>query len=100
MQRGARTLGRLDAKGLDPANLLWNKRPPRIQFSERKQPFPAGLSAHLEPKAKNVIVWHSTGGPSHIDVFDPRPRRTNCDGEAAPQEFAMGTEFGSIWDQP
>lgn len=74
--------------------------PPRTQFSERKQPSPAGLSAHLELKAKNVIVWHSTGGPSHIDVFHPRPRRTNCDGEAAPEEFAMGTEFGFMWDQP
>ena len=100
MQRGARTLGRLDAKGLDRANLQWNKRPPRIRFSERNQPFPAGLSAHLEPKAKNVIVWHSTGGPSQVDVFDPRSLRANCEGEAAPEEFAMGTEFGFMWDQP
>lgn len=73
---------------------------PKIQFSERKQPFPACRSAHFEPRARNVIVLHSTGGPSHINVFGPKPQRANCDAEAAPEEFATGTGFGFMWVQP
>ena len=73
---------------------------PKIQFSKRKQPFPACRSAHLEPRAKNVIVLHSTGGPSRINVFGLKLQRANYDAEAAPEEFATGTEFGFMWDQP
>ena len=54
---------------------------PKIQPSKRKQPFPACRSAPLESKAKNVIVLHSTGGPSHINVFGPKSQRANCDTE-------------------
>ena len=43
------------------------------QFSEWKQVFPADRSAHLKPKAENVMVLRSTGDPSHMDVFDPKP---------------------------
>ncbi len=40
------------------------------------------------------MVPRSTGGPSHMDVFDPNPKRPDCDAEAAPEEFAMEMELG------
>jgi hypothetical protein len=29
---------------------------------------------HFRPKAKNVIFLFMTGGVSHVDTFDPKPR--------------------------
>jgi hypothetical protein len=37
---------------------------------------------HFEPKAKRVIFLFSTGGVSHLDTFDPKPRVINADGKA------------------
>ncbi|MEM7011396.1 MAG: DUF1501 domain-containing protein, partial [Verrucomicrobiota bacterium] len=34
----------------------------------------AGAAAHHEPRAKHVIVLYMSGGYSHVDTFDPKPR--------------------------
>jgi len=36
---------------------------------------------HFEPKARRVIFLFSTGGVSHLDTFDPKPRVINADGK-------------------
>ena len=36
---------------------------------------------HFEPKAKRVIFLFSTGGVSHMDAFDPKPRLQAADGK-------------------
>ncbi len=33
-----------------------------------------GTGAHHQPKAKHVIVLYMSGGYSHVDTFDPKPR--------------------------
>jgi hypothetical protein len=42
---------------------------------------------HFAPKAKNVIFIYVGGGPSTIDMFDPKPVLTKFDGKPAPFEI-------------
>ena len=39
----------------------------------------AGLPGlpHHEPKAKRIVMLWQGGGPSHVDLFDPKPVRKN-----------------------
>src|SRR6188472_1842147 len=51
---------------------------------------------HFEPKAKSVIFLFMEGGPSHIDLFDPKPELTRMNGKPLPSRFGkvltpMGT---------
>src|SRR5688572_10738992 len=36
---------------------------------------------HFAPKAKRVIFLFSTGGVSHMDTFDPKPKLFAADGK-------------------
>jgi len=42
---------------------------------------------HFAPKAKNVIFIYISGGPSTIDMFDPKPGLLKYDGKPAPFEI-------------
>ena len=42
---------------------------------------------HFQPKAKNVIFIYVSGGPSTIDMFDPKPGLVRYDGKPAPFEI-------------
>ena len=37
---------------------------------------------HFPPRAKNVIFLFMDGGPSHIDLFDPKPEMKKWEGQA------------------
>ena len=45
---------------------------------------------HFAPKAKNVIFLFMAGGPSHLEMFDPKPKLTEFDGAAVPAELIEG----------
>ena len=45
-------------------------------------------AAHFTPKAKQVIVLYMSGGYSHVDTFDPKPRL------AREHDTSIGYEFG------
>src|SRR5437868_1643552 len=42
---------------------------------------------HFSPRAKRVIFLFMSGGPSHVDLFDPKPRLQSDTGKPLP--FAM-----------
>lgn len=51
---------------------------------------------HFEPTAKRVIFLFMEGGPSHVDLFDPKPELTRQHGKPLPASFGkvltpMGT---------
>jgi len=51
---------------------------------------------HFKPTAKSVIWLFMEGGPSHIDLFDPKPELERLAGQPMPASFgkvmtAMGT---------
>src|SRR5260370_27310693 len=37
--------------------------------------------SHFEPRARSVIFLFMEGGPSHIDLFDPKPELTKQNGK-------------------
>ena len=60
---------------------------------------------HHTPKAKSVILLFMEGGPSHIDLFDPKPKLNELHGKPLPPSFgklitAMGTGNNSLLGSP
>jgi hypothetical protein len=47
----------------------------------------AAHKPHFEPLAKSVIWCFLDGGPSHIDLFDPKPDLQKLDGKPLPGSF-------------
>ena len=45
---------------------------------------------HFAPRAKRVIYLFMSGGPSHIDLFDYKPRIHNLNGSELPGDVRMG----------
>lgn len=43
--------------------------------------------AHQPPKAKAVIFLFMSGGPSHLETFDPKPLLNELNGQSRPAEF-------------
>src|ERR1044071_9691368 len=78
LSRDLGPLARAEDVAIDPLNPL-EKRPP-----------------HFTPRAKSVIFLCMEGGPSHIDLFDPKPTLEKLAGQPMPESFgrpitAMGT---------
>ncbi|MHC2068275.1 DUF1501 domain-containing protein [Bremerella sp. T1] len=47
----------------------------------------APKTTHFPAKAKNVIFLFMEGGPSHIDLFDPKPLLNELAGQKLPDSF-------------
>jgi len=53
--------------------------------------------AHLPPRARSVIFLFMEGGPSHIDLFDPKPKLNELAGQPLPESFTkVITAMGEI----
>ena len=51
---------------------------------------------HLAPRAKRVIYLFMSGGPSHVDTFDPKPTLAERHGQEMPPELIRNHEFAMI----
>jgi hypothetical protein len=62
----------------------------------------AARKPHFPPKARNVIFCYMSGGVSHIDSFDPKPRLTKEAGQPMPFpiERTMFNQNGNIMPSP
>ncbi len=47
-------------------------------------------SLHFAPKAKRVIYLFQSGAPSHLDLFDHKPKLRDMTGEELPPSVRMG----------
>src|SRR6516225_2891871 len=47
----------------------------------------APKAPHYTPTAKSVIWLFMEGGPSHIDLFDPKPKLLQLAGKPLPDSF-------------
>ena len=58
---------------------------------------------HHEPRAKRVIFLYMPGGPSHVDLLDPKPRLATDNGKPLPfekpklQRTTTGNLLASPW---
>lgn len=48
------------------------------------------------PRAKNVIFLFMEGGPSQIDLFDPKPEMAKLDGQSLPESMRQSLRFAFI----
>lgn len=60
-----------------------------------------GYAPHHSAKAKSVIWLFMEGGPSHLDLFDPKPKLQELAGQPMPESFgrpitAMGTADNTL----
>ena len=47
----------------------------------------ASKETHFAPRARRVIWLFMHGGPSHVDLFDPKPELTRLAGQSLPESF-------------
>ena len=55
---------------------------------------------HFSPRAKSIIFLFMAGGPSQLDLLDPKPRLRQHDGEPIPEEIIKGERFAFIKGTP
>jgi len=51
---------------------------------------------HFAPKAKNCIMFFLEGAPSQLDLFDPKPKLNELDGEKLPESMLKNVRFAFI----
>lgn len=55
---------------------------------------------HHVPRAKSVIYLHMAGGPSQLELFDPKPELQKHTGADCPQHLLEGKRFAFIKGVP
>ena len=55
----------------------------------------AGRQPHFPARAKSVIFLFMYGGPSHVDLFDPKPELTRNHGKPMTGKGEIDVFFGS-----
>ena len=53
-------------------------------------------SPHFAPKAKRCIFIFMAGAPSHVDLFDPKPKLNELNGQPLPKDMAANVRFAFI----
>ena len=51
---------------------------------------------HFAPKAKHIVFLHMLGGPSQVDLLDPKPALTKYAGKPMPESILKGKQFAFI----
>jgi hypothetical protein len=51
---------------------------------------------HFAPKAKRVIYLFQNGAPSHVDLFDYKPKLREWHGKQIPDELTGGRRFSTM----
>src|SRR5688572_33261510 len=59
---------------------------PRTSTASLANPF-APKSPHFAAKAQRVIFLFMSGGPSHVDLYDPKPDLIRLAGQPIPESF-------------
>ena len=55
-----------------------------------------GNLTHHKPKAKNCIYIYLEGGPSQMDLYDPKPALNRLDGQALPESMLANMRFAFL----
>src|ERR1017187_9246071 len=51
---------------------------------------------HFPPQAKNIICMFMEGGPSQLDLFDPKPELAKWDGKPLPESIIKDLQLAFI----
>src|SRR5262245_7940792 len=53
-------------------------------------------SPHFAPSAKACIFFFMEGGPSQMDLFDPKPKLNELNGQKLPESLTKEVRFAFI----
>lgn len=67
-----------------------------VSASERSDPPLAPRQPHFSMRAKNIIYIYLEGGPSQMDLFDPKPKLAELDGQPMPEALAEDAQFAFL----
>jgi hypothetical protein len=54
---------------------------------------------HFAPKAKRIIWLYQSGGPSHFETFDNKPKLAELHGKDMPESFTKGQPIAQLQNQ-
>lgn len=57
---------------------------------------PLGVLPHFPPRAKRIICLWQGGGPSHVDLFDPKPELARFQGTDIPASIRGDTRLSTM----
>lgn len=78
------------------ASLLARDSQAAEKSAAKPQAVLAPKAPHFAPKAKRVIFLFQAGGPSHLDLFDDKPKLRELDGKVIPESYVKGKRFAFI----
>ena len=55
---------------------------------------------HFAPRAKHVIYLFQNGAPTHVDLFDYKPKLIEMHGKPVPEEYFAGKRFSTMTGSP
>ncbi len=55
---------------------------------------------HFAPKAKRVIYLFMNGAPTHVELFDYKPRLRELHGKPVPETYIAGKRFSTMTGSP
>jgi uncharacterized protein DUF1501 len=55
---------------------------------------------HFAPKAKHVIYLFQNGAPTHVDLWDYKPRLKEVHGQPVPESYVAGKRFSTMTGSP
>lgn len=58
------------------------------------------VASTFAPKAKRVIYLFQNGAPTHVDLFDYKPRLHAMHGKPVPEEYLGGKRFSTMTGDP
>jgi hypothetical protein len=68
--------------------------------AKTKQPYRGVVNPlHFAQKAKRVIFLCMAGGPSHLELFDEKPKLAEMHGEPVPDSFTKGQPIAQLQGQ-
>lgn len=65
------------------------------ELSADLNPF-AAKNPHFAPRAKSCIFLFNAGAPSHLDLFDPKPKLNELSGKPLPKSMTENVRFAFI----
>ncbi|MBI4657877.1 MAG: DUF1501 domain-containing protein [Verrucomicrobia bacterium] len=78
-------------------SLLWNDRRLALAATPNSATDPlAPRPTHLPPRAKSVIFLFMAGGPSQLELFDPKPKLQELAGQVIPESFVANQRFAFL----
>src|SRR6266540_3760975 len=54
---------------------------------------------HFPPRVKRVIHLYQAGGPSHLELFDDKPKLAEQHGKPMPESFTKGQPIAQLQGQ-